>query len=216
MEKSKRKKISSFTPRWPMKSLVFGMALIAAAIHVGIFRFAPLEEDFPAALIFLMLLMDSLLLWWGYIFSTQSRVTIYDEGIELERGGAKLFTRWDNVSHLGIKRRGRNHRRGIFLYHKVKPRVNGLAEKLFFGRETNFIPIGSYVHLPRYMNPFNRKIDTDKLLETEFGQTLYEYAPQLFDDYIDMKPKKRLEDDYSNEDMVWYDEEAGQNREQNE
>lgn len=208
MEKSKRKRISSFSPRWPMKAFVLGAGLLIAAIHVFTLRMMQAEGDFPIPLMLLILAFDAFFVWWSIIFTTQSRVTIYDEGIELERGGSRLFTKWDNVSHLGIKGFGRNQRRGIFLHERVKPKVNGLIDKVFFGVSTDFIPIGRYVNLPRNWNPFNRNINTEKLLETEFGQTLYEYAPHLFDDYSDMKPKKRLEEGYSDEDMVWYDDDA--------
>jgi hypothetical protein len=207
-EKSKRKKISSHSPRQAMKVFVLAMALLVAAIHVFSFRMMQAEGDFPIPLMMLVLVFDAVFLWWSYMFTSQSRVTIYDEGIELERGGSKLFTKWENVSHLGVKGFGRSERRGIFLHEKAKPKVNGLIEKLIFGSETDFIPIGRYVNLPRHWNPFNRNINTEKLLESEFGQGLYEYAPHLFDDYSDMKPKNRLEDSYDEQDDYWYEDEV--------
>jgi hypothetical protein len=210
MDKMKRKKVLSHSPRWQMKAFIVSMGLLIAAIHIFSFRMAQDSGDFPIPLILLVLIIDAFLLWWSYIFTTQSRVTIFEEGIELVRGGSRLFTKWDNISHLGIKGYGRNQQRGIFLYDKVKPKVNGLIEKLLFGRETDFIPIGRYVHLPRNWNPFNRQINTEKLLETEFGQRLYDYAPHLFDDYNNAKPKNRLEDDYQ-DDMDWYEEEMMEN-----
>lgn len=203
----KRKKVLTHTPRLPMKAFMFGIGIIAAVIHVGIFRFGQVEEEIPMLFIMLMLVIDAFLLWWAYIFTTQSHVTIFEEGIELVRGGSRLFTKWDNVSHLGIKGHGRNERRGIFLHQKAKPKVNGLIENLLFGWETDFIPIGTYVNLPRHRNPFNRQINTEKLLDSEFGQTLYDYAPHLFDDYGDAKPKNRLEDGYTDDDLDYYEEE---------
>lgn len=215
MEKSKRKKILTQRPRWPMKAFILAIGIVTTVIHVFAFRMAQMDTEFPIILVMLMLLIDSALLWWGYIFTTQTHVTIYDDGIELVRGGARLFVSWDNVSHLGVKGFGRNERRGIFLHEKVKPEVKGMIEKLVFGWETDFIALGRYVHLPRYLNPFKREVNTEKLLETEFGQALYEYAPHLFDDYGDSKPKKRLEDGYDEREDYWYEEEMMQD-EQNE
>jgi hypothetical protein len=195
----KRKKINSYTPGWPMRGFMLLVGFAVAAIHVFAIRSAGLQE-MPLPLIAFILLADATLLWWMIVFSSQSRVTLYDEGIELERGASKVFTPWSNVSHLGVKGFGRNRRRGIYLHTPVSPETKGLVEKLFFGRASDFIPIGRYVNLPTNWNPFSREIDKDKLLETEFGKDLYELAPHLFG--VEEKPKHSLEDEY-NEDVTF-------------
>lgn len=194
----KRKKIKSYAPRWPMRAFVLFIALLVSFFHILGLRTGGIET-IPLPMLGLILLMDAILLWWGVIFTTQSRVTLFDEGIELERGASKVFTTWDNVSHLGIKGFGRNRRRGIFLHSPVKAESQGLIERLFFGWESNFIPIGSYVHLPSTWSIFKGEINKDKLLETDFGQDLYELAPHLFDEE---KPKNRLTETYE-DDASW-------------
>jgi hypothetical protein len=188
----KRKKIQSFVPGWPIRIASLLAASVAVIAHIVGIRAGGLET-IPAPMLLLILVMDAVLLWWMIVFSSQSRVTLYDEGIELERGASKVFTPWENVSHLGFKGFGRSRRRGIYLHSPVKPESKGIVEELLFGRESNFIPIGRYVHLPSNWNIFNAQINTDKLLETEFGQQLYELAPHLFGE--EEKPKNQLEEE---------------------
>lgn len=197
----KRKRVSSHRAGLPMRMFFLMLGLFAAGVHVFVFRTAGAEgAAIPLFAIFLILLMDAFLLWWAIIFMTQSRVTLYEEGIELERGGAKIFTTWDNVSHFGIKGVGKNQRRGIYLHDKVAPEAKGLVEKLLFGWDTRFIPIGQLVNLPTE-HLLSRTIDPDKVLKTEFGQEVYQLAPHLFEEYDEWKPKNRLRDDYVEENV---------------
>jgi hypothetical protein len=184
----KRKKMNSFTPHWGYKATFATLGIGAALAHIIMFRVIP---NMPLPLIIFLLGIDAFLLWFGIIFGTQSRVTVYEEGIELERGNSRVFTTWDNISRFGIKHGGKNQQRGLWLHEAVQPEASGI-EKLLFGRKTNFIALAQYVPLPK-KDIFSREIDTEKLLETEFGKTVYEYAPQLFDME---KAKNRLEDGY--------------------
>jgi hypothetical protein len=190
----KRKKINSFTPHWGYKATFAALGIVAALAHVIIFRLIPGMSLVPLPVIIALLGIDAFLLWFGIIFGTQSRVSIYEEGIELERGNSRVFTAWDNISHFGIKHGGKNQQRGLWLHEAVQPEASGI-EKLLFGWKTNFISLAQYVPLPK-KDIFSREIDTEKLLETEFGKTVYEYAPHLFD--VE-KAKNRLEDGYTNE-----------------
>jgi hypothetical protein len=186
----KRKKINSFTPHWGYKATFFGLGFMAALGHVILFRTIPDMSVIPLPAIIALLGMDAFLLWFGIIFGTQSRVIVYEEGIELERGNSRVFTSWDNISRFGTKHGGKNQQRGLWLHEDVQPEAGGI-EKLLFGWKTNFISLGQYVNLPR-VTIFSREIDTDKLLETEFGQSVYEFAPHLFDE--EPKLKNRLEE----------------------
>lgn len=211
----KRKKVSVHTPGKPMRFFVLMMGLVVAGLHAFILRTMGAETtDFPLALMGLVLFFDAILLWWAIIFTTQSRVTLFEEGIELERGNSKVYTPWENVSHLGVKGFGRNQRRGLFLHEKVTPETKGI-EKLFFGWKSGFLNIGRYVHLHRVWNPFSRQLNMEKILETEFGQDLYAVAPHLFDEYEDWKPKNRLEDGYvDNREFTYLDDSQSEERKQ--
>ncbi|MEO1165925.1 MAG: hypothetical protein AAFV98_19220 [Chloroflexota bacterium] len=195
----KRKRISVHRPKGYTRSFILLMALFIAGMHVFLLRTmmaSPQETAFPLGILALILLFDALFLWWGVIFTTQSQITLYEEGIELQRGGAKVFTPWDNVSHFGIRGGGKNARRGIFLHEHAQPEARGLVDRLMFGWQTNFIPIGQYTHLPRTWALFNRQIDTEKVLNSDFGRDVYALAPHLFKD-VDFdvyKPKNDLHD----------------------
>src|SRR5689334_1672999 len=95
----KRKKINSFTPHWGYKATFAIMGLVTAAAHIIMFRTVPDIASIPLPAIIALLGVDAFILWFGIVFGTQSRVTVYDEGIELERGNSKFFTTWDNISH---------------------------------------------------------------------------------------------------------------------
>jgi hypothetical protein len=190
----KRKKMNSFTPHWGYKATFAALGIGTALAHVIMFRLIPDMGLIPLPAIIALLGLDAFLLCFGIIFGTQSRVTVYEEGIELERGNSRVFTTWDNISHFGIRHGGKNQQRGLWLHEAVQPEASGI-EKLLFGRKTNFIALAQYVPLPK-KDIFSREIDTGKLLETEFGKTVYEYAPHLFD--VE-KAKNRLEDGYSDE-----------------
>lgn len=191
----KRKKVSKHIPGKPVRAFILIMGLIASAIHVYFFRSTGGEIAFAPIFFGLLLAIDAFALWWAFIFMTQSQVTLFEEGIELRRGGSKIFTSWDNVSHFGITGAGKNRRRGIYLHKKVSPKNNGFVEKLFWGRDTDFMAIGQCVNLST-TKLFSNEIDPDKVRETAFGQELYDLAPHLFEEYDEWKPKNRLEDGY--------------------
>jgi hypothetical protein len=190
----KRKKINSFVPHWGYKAVFAGMGIVTALAHVIMFRSLADVAAIPLPAIIALLGVDAFILWFGIVFGTQSRVTVYEEGIELERGNSRVFTTWDNISHFGIKHGGKNQQRGLWLHEAVQPEASGV-EKLLFGWKTNFIGLAQYVPLPK-KNMFSREIDTDKLLETEFGQSVYQHAPHLFGEE---KAKNQLEDVYNSD-----------------
>lgn len=209
----KRKKVSVHTPGKPMRLFVLMMGIVVAGLHAFILRTMGVQEtDLPLAFMGLVLFFDAILLWWAIIFTTQSRVTLFEEGLEIERGNSKVYSPWENVSHMGIKGFGRNQKRGLFLHEKVTPETQGIVEKIIFGRKSNFLPVGRYVHMPRVWNPFSRQLNTEKILDTEFGQELYELAPHLFEEYDDWKPKNRLEDGYAEDSQANWVEETSSER----
>ncbi|MEM9955839.1 MAG: hypothetical protein AAF846_29840 [Chloroflexota bacterium] len=204
----KHKRVSTYKPRLPMRAFVLAMGLIVAGIHVFILRQFMGTGEVPLFFFPLILMIDAFLLWWSIIFTTQSQVTLYDDGIELQRGGSKLFTTWDNVSHMGIQRRGRNRVSGLYLHDKVQPETKGIADKLFFGRGTKFLDIGRYVRMPMTWRIINNEVDQEKLLRTDFGKELHELAPHLFEDDDEWKPKNRLRDDYSDDEQLYWDDDS--------
>lgn len=194
----KRKKISSFAPDWSVRLFYYLTICFGVFLHIMAIRdsMGSLLE-FPLPLILVIAALDAYLLWTMLVYAQQTRVTLYDEGIEIERGASKLFTTWDNVSHFGKKGMGRSNATGLFLHEPVKTEANGLVESLLFRENGKFIPLGNYVNLPNtWRNFFSSDVDKDKILATDFGKQVYELAPHLFDE---TKPKNQLEERYEDE-----------------
>jgi hypothetical protein len=168
-----------YTPGWLMRLFVLAIGIFVAGMHAYILRGIGASGGIPAYFIVLILMVDAWLLWYSIIFTTQTRVIVSADGIEMQRGGSRLFTTWENISHFGIKGGGKSQQRGIYLYHKVEPEVTGLAEKLFYGWASDFIPIGQVINLPTNWGFFRHDINIERLAETEFGQDVAYHAPHL-------------------------------------
>lgn len=187
--KLKRDTGKVYIPGLPMRLFILAIGVLMAGMHAFVLRTANFSVGFPIFFLMFILLIDAWMLWYGIIFTTQTRVHVTEDGIELERGGSRLFTPWQNISHFGVKGGGKNQQRGIYLYSKVKPQVNGLAEKLFYGWETDFIPIGQVIKIPTRWGFMRHSINLEKLAQTDFGYDVAYYAPYLLDE-VDGKSKK--------------------------
>jgi hypothetical protein len=190
----KRKKISSFAPDWSVKLFMLLVGFVGVGIHIYVIRqLAAGQMQFPLPILLLILAMDAYLLWTMVVY-TQTKVTLYDDGIEIERGASKLFTSWDNVSHIGKNGMGRSVATGLYLHKAVNTEASGLVEKLFFRENGKFIPLGRFVNIPSdWASFFSRDVNMDKILETDFGKQLFELAPHLFG--AEEKTKNWLEDE---------------------
>jgi hypothetical protein len=189
----KRKKISSFAPDWSVR--IFFLLIISMGVFLHIYSIRQLmagQMQFPLPILLFILAMDAYLLWTMFMVF-QTKVTLYDEGIEIQRGASKLFTTWDNVSHLGKNGMGRSVATGLYLHEPAKTESEGLAERLFFRENSKFIALGRFVNIPSdWTSFFSRDVDMNKILETDFGKQLHDLAPHLFS--IEEKTKNRLED----------------------
>jgi hypothetical protein len=124
-------------------------------------------------------IMQAYLLWYLYTFSFRTRLILYKDGLELQQGSAHFFAAWEHLSHFGGKKIGKAFRVGIYLHKIVQPEVKGILDRFHFGWPSNFLPVTTVILLPRrWLGLF---VDTEKLLETEFGRDLLHYAPQVFE-----------------------------------
>ena len=188
-----------YTPGLMMRLFVMGMGIFLAGMHAFIFRSFDMSDITPflGFMLAFILMIDGWFIWYGYIFTTQTRMIVNADGIELQRGGAHIFVAWENISHFGIKGSGRNQQPGIYLYHKVQPQVNGAAERIFFGSTTDFIPIGQVVNIPLHWGFFRRDVNLEKLAQTDFGRDVGQYAGHLLNQYNEKSktPSQRLQFD---------------------
>jgi hypothetical protein len=189
----KRKKITSFAPDWSVR--IFFVLVISFGVFLHLYSIRQLmagQMQFPLPILLFILALDAYLLWTMFMVF-QTKVTLYDEGIEVERGASKLFTTWDNVSHMGKNGMGRSVATGLYLHEPAKTESEGLAERLLLRENSKFIPLGRFMNIPSdWTSFFSRDVDMDKILETDFGKQLYELAPHLFEQ--EAKLKNRLED----------------------
>lgn len=174
-----------YTPGLPMRLFIMAMALIIAGMHALMLREIRADgiDTLVVFMFMLILLFDAWFLWYGFIFTTQTRVIVNEDGIAFQQGGSRLFTSWDNISHFGIKGGGKHQQQGIYLYNSVEPDVTGLAERLFYGRKTNFIPLGQVINIPRHWGFLRQNINLEKLEATEFGHDVQLYAPHLLQEF---------------------------------
>jgi hypothetical protein len=189
----KRKKISSFAPDWSVR--IFFLLVISIGVYFHIMGLRQMMDGIiqpPWFVILLILLSDAYLLWSMFMMF-QTKVTLYDEGIQIQRGASKLFTSWDNISHMGKNGVGRSVATGLYLHEPAKTESEGLAERLFFRENSTFIALGRFVNIPSdWTSFFSRDVDMNKILETDFGKQLHDLAPHLFG--FEEKTKNRLED----------------------
>jgi hypothetical protein len=181
-----------YTPGWAMRLFVLAVGFLMAGMHAFILRGEAFSgvDGFPILFLGLLLLVDAFFLWYALLFTTQTRVIVSAEGIELQRGASRLFTAWDNASHFGVKGAGKSQERGLYLHHKVQPDVTGLAEKLFYGWATDFIPLGQVINLPTTWGFFQQPVNLEKLAQTEFGQDVAYHAPHLLEAYAEYEKSK--------------------------
>ena len=181
MGKMKRKQtqINEYAPGLAMRLLMLGIGIFVVMMHFPILLMG--GEGLNGMIFFLLLIVcfDGFMLWYGIIFATQYRVFVSEEGIEMQRGASRIFTSWENISHIGIRAYGKNQQMGVYLYERAVPSTNGLIEKLFWGRSTDFISIGDVIRIPWKWGFPQTKINHEKLAHTPFGRDVLRFAPHL-------------------------------------
>ena len=188
--KNKFGQISTYHVKNHLRLIVLGMSILVAGMHALMFRSLDFNGMNEFIIILgLVLLFDAFLVWYALILTMQTQMTVSEEGIEFQQGGARWFITWDNISHFGKRYYGRQQQVGIFLHEQVEPEVTGLADKLFFGRKKDFIDLYQLVDIPRRFGIFRRPINFEKLAETDFGRDVAYYAPHLLQEPKKEKPK---------------------------
>lgn len=175
--KLKRDTGNVYKPNSLMRLFFMLMGLFGAGLPFYLSRNTDFSSmgAFGIFFIVFIFLLCVVIAWFGVMFVIQTRVTVSEDGLDLQRGGSHLFTTWENISHFGIKGRGRAIQSGVYLHNIVKPQVSGLLERIFFSWQTNFIPIGVVIDLPAHWYSIN----LEKLAQTDFGHDVALYAPHL-------------------------------------
>jgi hypothetical protein len=123
--------------------------------------------------------------WFAFIQATQMTLTVRDDSLEYRLGSGVASTSWDNLARFGRSNSLRVVTMGLVLRHKIQQQVRGgKLDRAFFGEEpVTFIPLSDIVSVPTIYDKQSKKrrVDTEKLAETPFGQELLHYAPHLFE-----------------------------------
>jgi hypothetical protein len=176
--------INIYTPALWIKLTLALVSVIMLGFHFPVMLWtSQTVEEFPVIIFVFLLPLYTWLLWYTIIIWTQTRLIVYEDGIEIQRGASSFFSPWENMRHFGLYSYAQKNRYGIFLHEKVQPEAQGLVEKLFYGWSSNFIMLNEFVYVPwRWVGFFQGyTVDVSKLRDTEFGRQLLQYAPHLFE-----------------------------------
>ena len=106
MDKGKRKNdVKVYRPKWHFRTLWVLVGIGAMLAHFPLIQSNTYGSDtvplpFLVAGLF-FIIFDAFFLWWIVIFITSTQLVVYEEGLELQRGSARHFSAWENMSHLG-------------------------------------------------------------------------------------------------------------------
>lgn len=174
--------VNVYTPHWWIKWPLGIGAAIMLCFHLPALLWASQFPEFPKPLLFLFLPFYLWMAWYTFTFCYQTRLIVYESGIEIQRGSSRFFSNWGNMSHFG--RAGFNTKyHGILLFERITPETNNFIDKLFYGGSRQFMEFGDIISFPKRWAGFfqGMAVDTEKLLETDFGRDIYQFAPHLFE-----------------------------------
>ena len=186
--------------------VLMGMSATQIVGMIFLFRGLAMPEHI-IWLINITIAMLTLTVYFLFIQVAESSLVIYEDGLEWRRGKSYLFAEWKNMRAIVRKNEGDAATYGIQLIKSVDVEINGLLDRFFFGSSTDYIRLTGLVTVPMRWEGFRKGnlIKLEEFAETEFGQDLMHYAPQLFEDEDD---EELLEDDI--DDADYYDEEIEQ------
>lgn len=108
---------------------------------------------------------------------------VYENGLKVQQNRNFDFTTWDNLSHFKVYRKGRHSIVvGIMTYDPVERHISGgWFERILYNKsDMRFMEVDSVFLPTKFTKERYLKVDEAKLVDTEFGQYLQEYAPHLF------------------------------------
>lgn len=162
-------------------AVVITLVIIVIHIAVASIVFNEVTAAFWVVNIFLFILY---MLFFGVMAfqATQMKITVYEKGIEWQRGGSHVFTTWDNIKSIGRKDEGDSATFGLYLQQPVQPTASSWLDKRFFSASVDYIRLIPTIKVPTIFKGLQGNvIDRQALAETDFGQDVLRYAPHLFE-----------------------------------
>lgn len=188
MNKAKREDapIRVYRPTWLIiaSNCLIGLPLfsiLAFLVWAFLERNMGRFDIFAIVMLVVIFVIQACLLWYLYILIFQTRLILYEDGLDLQQGSAHYFTNWENMSHFGGRSSGKAVQFGIYLHAPIQQEPSNFLERVSFGKESNFLPITYVMLMPRRWSLGSVTVDSQALSQTQFGRELLHYAPHLFE-----------------------------------
>ena len=118
-----------------------------------------------------------------FLLNLSETVSIYSDGIAYQLTNKYIFFTWEQLSHFECYYVGRTIEKGIKAHSSVSQDGSNVIEYQIYRKPyDDFIPLSNLLSIPTMSKKNNMlEIDLNQLKLTEFGQLIYDYAPQLFE-----------------------------------
>ena len=181
MEKTKRK--HDDIPIQVFKPGRGSQLIVVAIIIFSLLHFFYWSREFEAGDILSIVYLIFFIGFYGFvllnmILSATQKIVIYEDGIEQQYGSRRTFAKWEDLSYIQQRKRGKSRVTGIVTAVPMQNRVSGgLLEKYLHHKwDMQFLELTAISKMP----VISAYIDSSKLRDTKFGQILFDYAPHLF------------------------------------
>ncbi|MEO1290686.1 MAG: hypothetical protein AAFV93_23335 [Chloroflexota bacterium] len=191
--------------------VIIGIIILFVIISLLIFNVSDLTL---LLLLITFLLIPIILFVWHKVFF--QRLVISPTGITLYHVGIYQIE-FDNLYYLTdgqfYSKKDSLKWAGIELKHAVpplKPKSRWLKMWYFlvFPSQLSLIPLAYVTDIHIRHNLLTSKIDIEHLQQTKLGCWLQYYAPHLFEDDNERKLKNRLDDDYSDDEQLYWNDDS--------
>lgn len=114
--------------------------------------------------------------------ATQITITVYEKGLDWQRGSSHVFATWDNMATIGRKDEGDSTTFGIHLHQPVAPQGSRWLDRRLFSAPVGYIRLIPTVKVPTtFKGTEGNVIDRQAFAETDFGQDVLRHAPHLLE-----------------------------------
>lgn len=144
------------------------------------------------AMIVFFLFFLGFYIWVMVIENFQTALTFYADVLELAKGGSRLRIPYDEIKSIEVETPSTRNRQyknlkqlKIVFNKKIQPEVNGIAERLIYGRATHSISLDAFDAMPlAYFWEYDDYDTKRQMFESsQLVRALYKHLPHLFDDW---------------------------------
>ena len=136
-------------------------------------------EDYHPLIVVVIVLALTLLMNHAFTMIILNELILSDEGLEVRRGGIRVFSTWENVHSFvngWAAGQGRSKGSGVYFHQPVPVKARGLS-RIFNESEIKYIQIDCNVSIPTTMGTM--KLKKEQFLKTDFGQAVQHFKPNF-------------------------------------